>query len=284
MQALLRCPGLDLLKHLIARPLAALLAVALCGAPSLAMAWGRTGHALVAELAQADLTPQARKQVDALLALEPGATLPGIASWADELREQDPDLGKRTARWHYVNLGESDCHYDPPRDCADGNCDVEAIKAQTAILANRALPPTQRLQALKFVVHLVGDAHQPLHSGYARDKGGNTVQVNVDGRGSNLHSLWDSGLFRHAGLDDDALLAQVRALPAPAAEKPFGLSPPSAAWAEASCRIALSPGLYPPGAKLDQAYFDKWTPVAQAQLRLAGARLAAVLNAALGQG
>lgn len=245
-----------------------------------ALAWGLTGHRLVAELAEPDLTPATRVQLDRLLASEPGATLPGIATWADELRKQDADLGKRSARWHYVNLGESHCHYDPPRDCRNGDCNVEAIKTQTAILADRSLPDAQRLQALKFVVHLIGDAHQPLHAGYAGDKGGNDRQVNVDGKGSNLHTLWDSGLLRRTGLDEDALLAQIRALPAPAeAEQP--LPPPAAAWAQAACRIALAPGLYPPGAKIDQAYFDTWTPVAQRQLRLAGARLAQVLNAAL---
>ncbi len=265
----------------IVRPLAALLALTLTGAPSLALAWGRVGHTLVAELAENDLTPQTRRQIDALLATEPGATLASIASWADELRKEDADLGKRTAKWHYVNLGESDCHYDPPRDCRNGDCEVEALKTQTAILADRSLPATQRLQALKFVVHLVGDSHQPLHSGYAKDKGGNDVQINVDGTGSNLHALWDSGLLRHTGLDNDALLAQIRALPVPVgAEQPMPMPPPAAAWAEASCRIALSPGLYPASAKIDQAYFDTWTPVAEQQLRLAGVRLAAVLNAA----
>ncbi|WDS37529.1 MAG: S1/P1 nuclease [Pseudoxanthomonas sp.] len=237
---------------------------------------------LVAELAESDLTPAARRQIDALLATEPGATLPGIASWADELRKNDADLGKRTAKWHYVNLGESDCHYDPPRDCRNGDCEVEALKAQTAILADRTLPAAQRLQALKFVVHLVGDMHQPLHSGYASDKGGNDVQVNIDGRGSNLHSLWDSGLLRHTGLDDGALLAKIQALPRPDAGAGATSPPDPAPWAEASCRIALSPGLYPASAKIDQAYFETWTPVAEQQLRLAGVRLASVLNAALG--
>jgi hypothetical protein len=272
------------LNRSIVWPLVVLLALTLSGAPSLALAWGRTGHMLVAELAESDLTPETRRQIDALLATEPGATLPNIASWADELRKNDADLGKRTAKWHYVNLGESDCRYDPPRDCRNGDCEVEALKTQTAILADRSLPAAQRLQALKFVVHLVGDTHQPLHSGYARDKGGNDVQVNVDGQGSNLHSLWDSGLLRHTGLDEDALLARIRALPVPAAGKQVSLPLPFAAWTEASCRIALSPGLYPGSAKIDQAYFDTWTPVAEQQLRLAGARLAGVLNAALGQG
>ncbi|SEL71372.1 hypothetical protein SAMN05428989_2314 [Pseudoxanthomonas sp. GM95] len=270
------------LNRLFVRPLAALLSLALVGTPSLALAWGRNGHKLVAELAEPDLTPKTRAQIDALLALEPGATLGSIASWPDELREHDPDLGKRTAPWHYVNLGESDCHYDPPRDCRNGDCEIEALAAQTKLLADRTAPAAQRLQALKFVVHLVGDTHQPLHAGYAKDKGANTVQVNVDGRGSNLHSLWDSGLLRHTGLDDDALLAQIRALPRPEAGPGASYPPSAGPWAEASCRIALSPGLYPAQAKIDQAYFDTWTPVAEQQLRLAGVRLAAVLNAALG--
>jgi hypothetical protein len=271
------------LKISFVRPVAALLSLSLLACPSSAFAWGRTGHRLVAELAARDLTAQARAQIDALLALEPGATLPGIASWPDELRESDPDLGKRTAAWHYVNLGEDDCHYDPPRDCRDGNCSVAALTVQTKVLADRNAPAAARLQALKFVVHLVGDAHQPLHAGFARDKGGNTMQVNVDGQGSNLHSLWDSGLLRHTGLDEDALLAQIRALPRPAPGAGTGFPPDASSWAGASCRIVRSPGFYPARAKLDPAYFATWTPVAEQQLRLAGVRLAAVLNAALGQ-
>ncbi len=266
----------------LARPLAALLALATACAPLQALAWGHTGHRLVAELADADLTPAARRQIDALLAQEPGATLGSIASWADDLREQDPDLGKRTAAWHYVNLGEDHCHYDPPRDCRGGNCAVEALNRQTAILADRSQPAAARLQALKFVVHFTGDLHQPLHAGKAADKGGNTVQVNIDGRGTNLHALWDSGLFRHTGLDDGALLAQIRALPAPAPTQGAILPPHGAQWAEASCRIAVSPGLYTAGSKIDQAYFDRWTPVAERQIRIAGTHLAELLNAALG--
>ncbi len=247
-----------------------------------ALAWGGQGHRLVARLAETGLTAQARTEVAALLAGEPDSSLAGIASWADDLREHDADLGKRSAAWHYVNIAESGCRYERARDCPGGNCEVEALTVQTAILADRSLPAAQRLQALKFVVHLVGDAHQPLHAGYAKDKGGNTVQVNVDGKGSNLHSLWDSGLLRRTGLDEDALLARIGALPAPVSEQ-VSLPPPAAAWAEASCRIALSPGLYPASAKIDPAYFDTWTPVAEQQLRLAGVHLAGVLNAALGQ-
>lgn len=239
-------------------------------------AWGPQGHRLVAALAWTGLTPQAQAEVLVLLAGETDPTLPGIANWADQLRAEDPDLGKRSASWHYVNIAEEDCQYDAARDCPGGNCVVGAIDRQLAILADHEQPLAARRQALKFVVHFVGDVHQPMHAGFGHDKGGNTVQVNLDGDGSNLHRLWDSGLLNTAGLDDAAYLRNLQ--PAPLAT---GLDSGPIDWAEASCAIAVQPGLYPARAKIDGAYVQRWRPVAEAQLRRGGARLAVVLNQAL---
>lgn len=241
-------------------------------------AWGPQGHRLVAALAWTELTPQARAEILVLLAGEPDPTLPGIANWADQLRAEDPDLGKRSASWHYVNIAEENCHYDAARDCPGGNCVVGAIDRQLAILADHEQPLAARRQALKFVVHFVGDVHQPLHAGYGRDKGGNTVQVNLDGDGSNLHRLWDSGLLNTADLDDAAYLRHLQSLPLA-----VGLDTGPADWAEASCAVAVQPGLYPSRARIDDAYVQRWRPVTEAQLRRGGARLAAVLNQALGR-
>ncbi|MFT4249239.1 MAG: S1/P1 nuclease [Pseudomonas sp.] len=246
-----------------------------------AAAWGAQGHRLVARIADTELTPQAHAEVTRLLAGEPDPTLAGVATWADELRQSDPDLGKRSARWHYVNLGEHDCRYLPARDCPDGACVVEALKTQAALLADHNQPLAVRRQALKFVVHLVGDIHQPMHAGYARDKGGNDFQLQFDGKGSNLHALWDSGMLRGRRLDDDAYLGQLLALPRPARDRGTALPPSSAAWAEASCRIAVTPGVYPARHVLPDDYSATWRPLAETQLRLAGERLAAILNAAL---
>src|SRR5690606_17278990 len=159
------------------------------------------GHRLVARLAEYQLTGEARTEVHRLLAVERHRGLADIATWADELREHDPDLGRRSAKWHYVNIGEHDCRYEAQLACRNGDCIVEAIRAQTAILADRARPDAERLQALKFVVHFVGDVHQPMHAGYARDRGGNTIQINYRDRGSNLHALWDSTLLGWRGMD-----------------------------------------------------------------------------------
>src|SRR5262245_49130036 len=86
-----------------------------------AAAWGRLGHRLVADLAWDDLTPKARSEVDALLAGEAEPTLAGIANWADELREHDPDLGRRSSKWHYVNIAEDGCVYDQAVHCPNGS-------------------------------------------------------------------------------------------------------------------------------------------------------------------
>ena len=262
---------------------ALLLAVA-----SPAFAWGRLGHRLVADLAQDELTPKTRAAVDRLLAGEPDPTLAGIANWADQLRGSDPDLGKRSSKWHYADIAENGCaDYEPPRDCPNGDCVIEAIRAQTAILADASQPIEARRQALKFVVHFIGDAHQPLHAGFARDKGGNTVQVRIPvagggDKGGNLHSLWDSGLIEYTGLDEPAYLARLRALPLAVDVPKTVLPPDSPAWAQQSCRIATKPGVYPASPTIDATYVATWTPLIDEQLRRAGTHLAQVLNAALG--
>ncbi|HBN53696.1 MAG TPA: endonuclease [Stenotrophomonas sp.] len=246
--------------------------------PAPASAWGAQGHRLVARIAETRLDPAAKAEVARLLAAEPGATLASIAPWADQLRAEDPDLGKRSAGWHYVNMAEDGCIYDPPKHCRDGDCVVEALKAQSARLADRSLSDADRLQALKFVVHLAGDMHQPMHAGYGHDKGGNTYQLQFNERGTNLHSLWDSGMFYALQLDDDQYLQRLQALPAPAGVAAPQLQRDASLWAEQSCRIATREGVYPANRKVGQAYADTWRPVAEAQLRLAGERLAALLN------
>jgi hypothetical protein len=266
--------------------------LALCGLliasllPAGAFAWGPKGHRLVAELAATELSPQARAEVARLLRGAPEPTLAGVSNWADELRDNpdaaDPDLGKRSARWHYVNLAEDDCGYRPPAHCPDGDCVIEAIVRQRALLADRRQPDAVRAQALKLLVHFVGDAHQPLHAGYARDKGGNTIQLQVDGQGSNLHRLWDSGILASADMSERRYLRHLQRMPLPPQAR-IGIDSP-AAWAEASCRIVLKDGFYPPRPKLQPAYFTQWRPTADMQLRIAGHRLAALLNTALNTG
>lgn len=263
---------------------AALIALACVLTPPPAQAWGPMGHRLVARLADSGLTPQARREIERLLANEAEPSLAGIANWADTLREQDPDLGRRSAAWHYVNFDDGQCRYDAHVQCRNGDCVIEAIQAQAAILADRARPDAERLQALKFVVHFVGDIHQPLHAGLARDRGGNTVQLQFEGRGSNLHRVWDSGMLGTRNLRESDYLAHLLSLRSQADKTPHAQAADAAAWAGESCAIVNAPGFYPASTTLQASYVQQYLPVADQALLRAGTRLAGVLNEALAPG
>ncbi|MGH8116265.1 MAG: S1/P1 nuclease [Rhodanobacteraceae bacterium] len=242
-----------------------------------AFAWGPLGHRIVADLAAAQLTPAARAEVARLLAVTGARDLSQVANWADRLRDTDPALFRRTKRLHYVNFHSADCIYDLPRDCRRGDCAVAAVDKYSAILANRANPPAQRAQALAFVVHFVGDVHQPLHADYRDDAGGNDFQVRGRGRGTNLHKVWDSLMLNSAHLSAAAYTHKLEAERAPIAA---GGTP--AQWAEESCRIDRDGGVYPASRFIDAAYVARERPIAEQRLRQAGARLAGLLNRDLG--
>ena len=235
-----------------------------------AHAWGVVGHQVVALVAQAQLTPKARAEVDRLLAQESGETMASISTWADEHRNQT------TAGWHYVNFPRDTCQYVPERDCPDSKCVVGAIQNQLEVLASTATDD-KRLLALKYVVHFVGDVHQPLHAGYLDDKGGNTYQLQAFMRGTNLHAVWDTGLIKNLNQSSDELAERL----SKGSGSGFASNLSPGVAAEESCRIVASEGYYP-DRKLGQDYVDKFTPVAEQRLRIAGDRLAGILNRVLG--
>lgn len=240
--------------------------------PNIAHAWGADGHRLIAEVAETQLSTSARAEVTRLLAIEPGATLASISTWADEVRSPS------TASWHYMNFPrDAGCIYSTDRMCIEGMCVVGAIERQGAVLASKA-PDDARLKALKYVVHFVADVHQPLHAGFADDRGGNSHQLQAYGRGTNLHALWDSGLIGQWPGGLPALRAAVAATsPMP---EVANLRP--AAWAEESCRVVAADGYYPPGRQLDAEYGQRWSATLAQRLAFAARRLAFVLNDALG--
>ena len=264
-----------------------------------ALAWSNLGHRMVGELAQRHLSPAAQAEVTLLLAGEAEPSLAGVASWADTLRSEDPARFKLTSRWHYINAQGGGCAFDVARDCPDGNCVTEAIERQRAILADRSQPLAARRDALKFVVHFVGDVHQPMHAGDRTDSGGNKFQVSlrtpiqpeayalkdyVNGvMGTNLHSIWDYYIFASTGRSFPDYSNRLDALPWP----PF---PPASkydvmplAWAGESCRLIAARGIYPEQHTMDDAYLDAMRPLAEQRVRQAGWRLAQLLNETLGQ-
>lgn len=249
----------------------------MCATP--ALAWGPLGHRIIGRLAAAQLDPTARAEVNRLLAIDHARYLDQVANRADDLRDTDPALFQQTKRLHFVNFHSADCNFDPPRDCRRGECAVAGIEKYSAILADRAQSPAARAEALGFVVHFVGDIHQPLHAGYRHDAGGNDFQVRWHGRGSNLHRIWDSAMLDDAHLSAADYTRKLLTETSPVAS---GGTP--AQWAEESCRIDRDGGVYPATHFIDAAYVARERAIAEMRLRQAGARLAALLNRDLGQG
>lgn len=231
--------------------------------PISCFAWGPVGHRIVAERAEAKLTHEAQRAVKELLSEESEPTLAGVANWADDAKN------KQTAPLHFINFPRNDCHYTPERDCPDGKCIVAAIEKYKEKLLTPSLPKKERTKALKYLVHFVGDIHQPLHAGYADDKGGNTYQVQFQGKGTNLHKVWDSQLIQALYGDMPPLFTEVSV-------NIGTLSP--ATWAEESCQIVATQSIYPKAHKITQEYVNRIQPILETQLAIAGDRLAALLN------
>lgn len=247
--------------------------------PAPAVAWGAIGHALIARVAAAHLTPQARARVRELLH---GASLADVASWADDVRE----TREETARWHFVDIPLWRRAYDPHRDCRKtpyGDCAVAAIGRFARTLADPQAPPAARGEALKFLVHLIGDIHQPLHCATNHDGGGNDVLVTFFGEPANLHWVWDTGIIEHAGLREaayaGALETWLRSENVAALQRGSVVD-----WVNESHRLAVEHAYkIPADHRLGDAYFAANRPIVDRQLATAGVRLARVLNDALGR-
>lgn len=276
LQAIRSWPLANLAASTERRSLAAwqvVLALTLSAVPVAGFAWGPAGHRMVAALAERQLDATARREVSDLLAVSGDSSLADVANWADDIRDdpQGSALARKTTRMHFINFPDSRCQYDAERICAGGQCVVAAIDAYAAVLGDRTRPSHERAQALRFLVHFVGDVHQPLHAGYRPDRGGNNYQVRVDGQGSNLHSIWDSRILGSRRLGWKAYAHRLERQPiADDDESPVD-------WAEQSCRITRDDGVYPRSRTIDRAYLENMRPLAELQIRRAGARLAALL-------
>lgn len=261
--------------------LCSLLFCSLVIAPS-ARAWGPDGHRIVGAVAQAMLSAEAQAEVDALLADEAEPSLAGVANWADTVRSEE--AWRFTGPWHYLNVPDLGCDYQPPRDCPDGNCVIGAINAQLRVLADHSLPRQKRIEALKFVVHFVGDVHQPMHAGLRADRGGNDFQISYQGEGWNLHSVWDSLILRAPLADAGAWQGLSQRLAGTAMVLSRNTLPPHSGareWALGSCKLIGSESLYPKRHKISDRYLKKHQPLAEKRLHMAGIRLAMLLNTTL---
>lgn len=253
-----------------------LVLLAAAALPLTASAWGPVGHRTVAGLAQERLSEPLQQQVRQLLQPDNESSLVDVATWADDLRDTDPARYRSTGKLHYVNFSSAQCSYQPQRDCRKGECVVAAIERYQRILADRSRPREERADALRFVVHFVGDVHQPLHASFKPDKGGNTVQLRYGRENWKLHAVWDSLLLKSTGLRWPDYVRKL----APGLPRADTTTP--AQWAEESCVAVRDGGIYPNGNSIDDAYLERELPLAERRLQQAAARLAAMLERTLG--
>ena len=245
-----------------------------------AWAWGRLGHRVTARVAELHLTPRAKTEIKGLLA--DGESLADCSTWADEHRRQV----RRSAPWHYVDVPLDEVRYDwrfSGDDPVKGFI-VDKIAEFRAILKDTSKPVEERRVALRFIVHLVGDLHQPLHVGDNHDRGGNDTQVRWFDRGSNMHRVWDSDLIEWNTRSEDVWLAELAELDTDKNRAPW-MGGTVEDWATESLLAARAAYLVPgtdvrikPGQKLSREYYDAHLPVVRRRLCQAGVRLAMVLN------
>ena len=240
------------------------------------ISWGVTGHRTIGRIAANHLSPQASAAVRELLGNE---TLAEASTWADEVRNQ-PDY-KHTGPWHYINLplGLTEPAFEQAVKGMTQENVYSALLQQEQVLGSTSSSKEQKIEALKFIVHFIGDLHQPMHVSREEDKGGNTIQVNYAGVGTNLHALWDSKLLDHLGLDDQQLAQKVDQVSA--AQVAAWQSDPLIKWIWESYEISSK--LYAEidamnGRSIDDGYYQAHIQIVQQRIEMAGVRLAGVLN------
>ncbi len=255
-----------------------------------ALAWGKTGHRVVAAIADTQLSGLARAHIREILG--PGESLDEAANWPDEMRADSSPFWQKTATpWHYVTLNGTTYDHAPPEGDA-----LEALNHFRAVLLDPHASLTDKQTALRFVVHLVGDLHQPLHAGKCCDRGGNDVKVSWFGKPTNLHAVWDSDLVDDEQLSFTELAAKLeRHISDRQLIAWWDIDPRDWISESAKLRDRLYPAAtdMPKDAKsanaadagaarlpdLSYTYVYRFTPLMEQRLSQAGVRLGAYLNA-----
>jgi hypothetical protein len=238
-----------------------------------ALAWGPNGHRIVGRIAANHLTDEAARAVESLIGPE---GLEQAATWADEIRS-DP-AWKKADPWHYINIDDGETLETTAREPA-GDV-LEAMQRFEAVLRDPQASRQEKQEALKFLVHFVGDVHQPLHVGRRADRGGNSIEVTWFGEETNLHAVWDTQLVENEQLSFSELAAFIDH--PTLAEIQTWQGSAFADWVKES--QAERERVYGIGdGKLGFAYAFENMPLVKRRLLQAGVRLAGRLNSIFSQ-
>ena len=258
--------------------------------PAQVFAWGPKGHAIIGDIAAARLTPVTKANIQLLLGSD---TLASVASWADQVRKDRDE----SYNWHFVDVPKDAPGFSEERDCFrpqdkhkdaqtdHHNCVVDRIEMFEKTLADENASRTERIEALKWIVHFVGDLHQPLHA-IEEARGGNDIKLPVFGSPKcgdydcNLHWAWDTLLLEHAGYSEEEYVQRLEKL----IEKDHLAQQPQGTpeeWANESHLQARQIIDQKPAA-IEEQYYQANIELVNRKLALAGLRLADLLNNTLG--
>ena len=246
-----------------------------------ALSWGSLGHHIIARIAAGELTPTASAAVADLLG---GETLPSMvtaSTYADEIRP----TRRETAPWHYVNIEIDSNGYNAARDCPDDACVVAQIEHEEKVIGDTSISKPIRAEALRFLIHFIGDLHQPLHCADNHDRGGNMVKLILGGQQTNLHAVWDTAVVEALGNSEEMIATTLASQILPSGRAMWSqgteISWANETWMVASRIVYRSfPGSAATDAPivLPSTYATTQRAVVEMQLERAGVRLAAVLN------
>lgn len=275
---------------------ALLLIILICtfGTSTKAFAWWDLGHGAICSASLNHVRPETRQQIEQLLALNDpngGFSAESFASacaWADRIKRERRD----TADWHYINVPAEFGSIESAGAQTSGRL-LTALDQQLHVLSDISEPPLKRAEALRWVGHLVGDLHQPMHVGFASDWGGNKQRIALPDEikpaigeqkrdHTNMHALWDGYLLIYASRQAQrSVLAMIEAMP----EIDPSNSGTFRDWAEQSLSVvrrhSVAYAHEPKLTTLSESYLQQHSSVAITQLRAAAQRLASVLDQAL---
>ena len=232
-------------------------------------AWGPQGHRVIGFIAEDHLQPEVKKIILQKFNIK---SLAGVATWADVVRKKK----KEQNPWHYTNIVEGELTYKVSRDCPSLQCVTEKIKEFSEILEDRSSSLKQKKAALKYLVHFVGDVHQPLHLGNKKDRGGGTLRFPYKGKIVSLHYLWDGGLIdwrkplaNYAeNLNGKILATEISTWSQSTVND----------WANESRSLALNAAYKVEKDGITKSYINRGREIINLRLAQAGVRLANLLN------
>ncbi|MFT4747468.1 MAG: hypothetical protein ACI8XG_001547 [Congregibacter sp.] len=237
-----------------------------------ALSWGQTGHRVTGAIAQQYLTPETQRAISQLLVNE---DLAEASTYADEMKSNPSEFWKKTANpWHYVNVFDGKTYSDvapPPEGNAATALDMfsKQLKSKQSSFAEKQL-------ALRFIVHIIGDLHQPFHAGNGKDRGGNDVKLTFFWDDSNLHRVWDSGLIDRQQLSYTEWTNKLSSkISSQQATQWMEIDPK--VWIAESAKVRAN--VYPENDKISWDYQYQNLPIVKQRLQMGGVRIAAYLNA-----